>query len=186
MDFWKIHNPDVPLRPIISACGTSTYKLLKFLTRILQKYTGKNFSFVKDSKGLAESLKGKTIKPDETIVSFDVSALFSSIPVPVTMEVINRKITTHISHIRLQAFLEHSHSIPKDKIIAVLELVLKSCVLIPIEILQATSGSSNQFSSLTSHSKYLHGIFWRSGTGTTMPHPHNLVEEICGWCNLHN
>ena len=31
----------------------------KFLTRILQRYTGKNVSFVKDSKGLAESLKGK-------------------------------------------------------------------------------------------------------------------------------
>ena len=92
----KIHKPNVPLRPIIFACGTSTYKLSKFLTRILQKYTGKNFSFVKDSKGLAESLKGKTINPDETIVSFDVSALFISIPVLVALEVINRKITTHI------------------------------------------------------------------------------------------
>ena len=27
----KIHKSDVPLRPIISACGTSTYKLSKFL-----------------------------------------------------------------------------------------------------------------------------------------------------------
>ena len=42
---------------------------------ILHKYTGKNFSFVKDSKGLAKCLKGKTINPDETILSFDVSAL---------------------------------------------------------------------------------------------------------------
>ena len=47
---------------------------------------------------------------------------------PVTLEVINRKITTHISQQGLQAFLEHSHSIPKDKIIALLELVLNYCV----------------------------------------------------------
>ena len=65
---------------------------------------------------------------DETIVSFDISTLFTSIPVLVALEVINRKITTHISQEGIQAFLEHSHSIPKDKIIAVLELVLNNCV----------------------------------------------------------
>ena len=105
-----------------------TYKLSKFLTRILQKYTGKSFSFVKDSKGLAESLIGKTINLDETIVSFDVSALFTSIPVHVALEVINRKIATDISQEGLQAIVEHSHSIPNNKIIALLELVLSSCV----------------------------------------------------------
>ena len=99
----------------------------KFLTRILQKCTGKNF-FGKDSKGLAGSLQGKTINPDETIVSFDVSALFTSIPVSVALEAINRKITAHISQERLQAFLEHSHSSPKVKIIAVLEFVLNNCM----------------------------------------------------------
>ena len=124
----KIHKADVPLRPIISACGTSTYKLSKFLTTILQKYTGKNFSFVKDSKGLAKSLKGKTINSDETIFSVDVSALFTSIPVPVALAAINRKITTHISQEGLQPFLAHSHSIPKDKINALLEIVLNNCV----------------------------------------------------------
>ena len=96
----------------------------------LQKYTGKNFSFVKVSKGLADSLKGKTINPDETIVSFDLRALFTYIPVPVVLEVINRNITTYISQEGLQAFLEHSHSIPKDKSIALLEPVLKNCVFL--------------------------------------------------------
>ena len=39
---------------------TSTYKLSKFLTKILQRYTGVNVSFVKDSKGLADSITGKS------------------------------------------------------------------------------------------------------------------------------
>ena len=124
----KMHKPDVSLRPIISAYGTVTYNLSKFLTKIVQKYTGKNFSIVKENKVLAESLKGKTINPDEIIVSFDISALFTSNPVPVALEVINWKITTQISLEGLQAFLEHSHSIPKEKIIALLELVLKNCM----------------------------------------------------------
>ena len=94
----------------------------------MQKYTGKNFSFVKDSKGLAESLIGKTINPDKTIVSFVVSALFTSIQVPVALEVINRKLITYISQEGLQASLEHSITITKDKIIALLQLVLKNSV----------------------------------------------------------
>ena len=100
----------------------------KFLTKICRDTTGKNFSFVKDNKGLLDSLKGKIIKSDGTLVSFHVSALFTSIPVPVALEVINRKLTAHISQEGLQDFLEHSTKIPKDELITLLELVLDSCV----------------------------------------------------------
>ena len=158
-------------RPITSACGTSTYKLSKFLTRILQRYKGKNFCFVKDSKGLADSLKGKSLNPDETLVSFEGNALFTNISVPVALDVINRKLTVHISHEGLQDFLEHSHSIPKDKIIPLLEPILNNCVSLPTQVLQTTPGSSYGFSSFPTHSKYLHRIFWGTGTGTLMPIP---------------
>ena len=68
----------------ISACGISTYKLALFLTKILQQYCGNNFSLVKDIKGLDASLKKQKVAPDETVVSFDVSGLFTSIPVALT------------------------------------------------------------------------------------------------------
>ena len=94
----------------------------------MQKCTGKNFSFVKDSKGLAECLKGRTINANETIAASGVSVLFTSIPVPAALDVIKRKLTTIIAPEGLQAFFEHSCSIPKDKIIALLELVLNNCM----------------------------------------------------------
>ena len=84
------------MRPIVSACGTATYQLAKFLTKILQKYTGITHLFVKDSKGFSQYLRSVHIEQDEELVSFDVSALFTSIPVPTTLDVINCLFTEHI------------------------------------------------------------------------------------------
>ena len=92
----KIHKANYPMQPIVSACGTATYKLAKFLTKILQKYTGITHSFVKDSKGFSQYLRSVHIEQDEELVSFDVSALFICIPFPTALDVINCLFTEHI------------------------------------------------------------------------------------------
>ena len=67
---------------IVSACGTATYNTAKFITKILQNHCGKISSFVKDSTDFIKNIKHLSINPEEEIlVSFDVSALFTSIPV---------------------------------------------------------------------------------------------------------
>ena len=70
---------------------------INFQTKILQQYFGNNFSFIKDNKGLAQSLKEQNVAPDETLVSIDVTALFISISVPVALKLINRKFIEHRS-----------------------------------------------------------------------------------------
>ena len=76
--------------PIVSACGTATYNTAKFITKILQNYHGKTSSFVKDSSDFIIKTKHLSINPEEeTLVSFDVSALFTSIQVPIALQVIN-------------------------------------------------------------------------------------------------
>ena len=95
MSLPKIHKNNMPMHPTVSACGTATYTMAKFITKILQNYCGKTSSFVKDSTDVIKKIKHLSINPEEeTLVSFDVSALFTSIPVPVVLQVINSKIST--------------------------------------------------------------------------------------------
>ena len=76
----------MPMCPIVLACGTAAYNTVKFITKILQNYCGKTSSFVKDSTDFIKKIKYLSINPEEeTLVSFDVSALFTSIPVPVAL-----------------------------------------------------------------------------------------------------
>ena len=102
--------------------------LAKFLTEIHKLYCVNNFSFVKDSKGSTESIKKQTVSPNKTLVSFDISAHFTSIPVPVAHEVIKRKFTQYINQKGTEHFLQTTCFIPKDKHISLFELVLINCV----------------------------------------------------------
>ena len=91
----KIHKANCPMCPIVSACGISTYNLAKYLTKILKVYIGHSSSFVKDSKDLTDKLQSIKLQDNEELVSFDVSALFTSIPVNEALDVINQLIIQH-------------------------------------------------------------------------------------------
>ena len=58
-------------------------------------YTRHTSSFVKDSKDLTYKLKSIKLQDNKELVSFDVSALFTSIPVNQALDVINQLIIGH-------------------------------------------------------------------------------------------
>ena len=113
----------MPMYPKVSACGTATYNTANFITKILLNYHGKTSSFVKDSTDFIKKIKHLSINPEEeTLVSFDVSALFTSIPVHAVLQVINSKISTCTNFTNIC-------KIPTIKFIKLLEFTITNCFL---------------------------------------------------------
>ena len=88
----KIHKPEVPLRPIVSSIDSPTYNLAKFLTRIVSPLAGKSPSFVKDSGDFVEKARKLKLEEGSTLVSFDVTSLFTRVPIAEALEVIGRRL----------------------------------------------------------------------------------------------
>ena len=110
------------MHPIVSACGTATYKSTKFITKIFQNYCGKTSSFVKDSTDFIQKIKHLSINlEEETLVLFDVSALFSSIAEPIELQLTNCKISTCTTSTNV-------FKIPTEKFIKPLEFILTNCI----------------------------------------------------------
>ncbi|BHF66889.1 hypothetical protein SprV_0200991200 [Sparganum proliferum] len=84
----KVHKDGAPLRPIVSLKGTPTYRLAKWLSRRLKFLTAESDTTVSSSAQFLEKLKGLSLHPNEVMVSFDVTSLFTSIPQDLTIKTI--------------------------------------------------------------------------------------------------
>ena len=84
----KIHKPDTPLRPIVSSCGSVTYGVAKELAKILKPLVGKSPHHVSSTQDFVEQAKHITLAPGECLNSYDVSALFTSVPVDLALNII--------------------------------------------------------------------------------------------------
>ena len=111
----KIHKEGMPFRPIISNINSPSYKLSKWLAKKLSPYLG-TFSdaHLRHNKDLIEFLK--TVNPSKhKFISFDVSALFTNVPLQPTLEFLKRKLSS----------TKIDPAIPTDIIIKLIELCLK-------------------------------------------------------------
>ena len=88
----EIHKKNIPLRPIVSSQGSVTYGVAKELARILKPITGNTIHQVNSSKEFAEGIKKIKLEEGEYIISYDVAAVFASIPVKSALEVTKKKL----------------------------------------------------------------------------------------------
>ena len=84
----KIHKKDVPLRPNVSSISSVTYGSAKELAKILKPVVGKYIYHVNSSNEFADEIRNTKLEEGECTTLFDVTALFTSIPVASALEVI--------------------------------------------------------------------------------------------------
>ena len=75
------------MRPILSAVGTYNYKLAQWLD-IALKPLSVNKSTISDPLKFAEKIRQTNITADEILVSYDVSSLFTNVPVDETIQLL--------------------------------------------------------------------------------------------------
>ena len=88
----KIHKAGIPLRPIISSIGTVTYNTAKELARILKPLVGLSNHHIQNTMDFVEQIKEVKLKKEESMVSYDVTALFTSVPIPPVLKIIEDKL----------------------------------------------------------------------------------------------
>ena len=82
----KTHKPSIPLRPVLSAINTPSYKLAKTFIPILNPLTTNEYTLT-DSFSLAEQLQNIHFT-HSFLTSFDIQNLFTNIPVFETIDII--------------------------------------------------------------------------------------------------
>ena len=84
----KIHKLDTPLRPIVSSYGSVTYGVAKELANILKPLVGKSPHHINSTQDFVEQVKHITPVPGECLSSYDVLALFTSVPIDPSLKII--------------------------------------------------------------------------------------------------
>ena len=81
----KLHKPNIPMRPIVSFCGSPTYQLSKYLTNVLKPLTDESRHKLQSTENFIDAIKTIQIPDDHKLVSFDVKSLFTSIPLQLAL-----------------------------------------------------------------------------------------------------
>ena len=114
----KIHKSSIPLRPILSSINHYSYKIAKFFIPSLTPISTSSF-VIKDSFSFVQELLNSDINSDSVVMaSFDVTSLFTNIPVDETIEII----ANHIF-----ASCMYFEGFDRSQFIKLLSLSVKNC-----------------------------------------------------------
>ena len=84
----RIHKTGIPLRSIVSGRGSVTYGVAIVLTMIIGPLIGKSPDHIQSTRDFVNRVREVTLLPGECLNSCDASALFTSVPIDPTLNII--------------------------------------------------------------------------------------------------
>ena len=82
---------DLPIRPIMSNINTASYQLAKYLAKLLSPLSTSEYT-VKSTSDFITHIKGQNVPNNFKLISFDVTSLFTNVPLDFTIDVILKRI----------------------------------------------------------------------------------------------
>ena len=78
---------ELPVRPIVSSIGTATYETSKYLAHLLAPLAKSQYT-VDSTKEFIRRIRDGSVDGEYDMVSFDVTSLFTNVPLDFTIDVI--------------------------------------------------------------------------------------------------
>jgi len=105
---------ELPLRPIISIVGTASYQLAKYLAKLLSPLNKSEYT-VSSTKEFLQQFDTKNAPTHYKLISFDVSSLFTNVPLDYTIKIVLKRI-----------YDQKETNIPRDQVKQLLILCTKN------------------------------------------------------------
>ena len=86
----KTHKATLSMRPILSATGTYNHKLAKWLEEKLKPLSINEYT-ITDAFDFADEVRNLSVNEDDILVSYDVTALFTNVPLDETINILVNK-----------------------------------------------------------------------------------------------
>ena len=112
----QILKPGVPIRPIVSYSASPLYNLNQYIANILKAYVRDENNNAKNSTMFSNYIRNVPIKDDEIMVLFEVTSLYTNIPIIDTLNIIK-------NYVNDDQFSRKT-AIPQDKFLDLVHLVL--------------------------------------------------------------
>ena len=84
----KIHETGNSLRPIVSSGGLVTYGVAKVFSKVLKPLDGKSPHHIQSTGDFISRAKGLTLQLGECLTTYDVTSLFTSVPIDPALNII--------------------------------------------------------------------------------------------------
>ena len=150
----KICKPPCPLRPTVSSIGPIIHEMARFVADIILigPLIGKSSHHIKNSTDFVDKLKTIHLEEQDIMVSYDVTGLFTSVPIPKAVEVVKSKL-------EMDPTLQDCTCLSVDQTVDLLAFCMNTTYLTyNNNIYGQQQGAAYGISSFPHHSKLVYGV----------------------------